>query len=265
MSPKLSFIESLARQAGEIIRSGYNPRPSSRDALQLKYKGVIDLVSDIDLQAERLIVDQIQSEFPADRIVSEESGITNEMEGCTCYVDPLDGTINFIHGLPLFCVSLAYAEHGEMKLGVVYDPLRDECFTAERGQGAFLNGAPIRVSSTSSLNESLLVTGFSYNIREIEANNLDNFARFSTRTRGVRRLGSAALDLCYVAAGRLDGYWELDTFPWDFAAGSLIAKEAGAMVTNLKGEPELLIPPHPILACTPLIHKEMLDVLWGRA
>jgi myo-inositol-1(or 4)-monophosphatase len=264
MKPTLTFIESLARQAGEIIRSGYNPRPGLRDALQVKYKGAIDLVSEIDLQAERLILDRIRSHFPQDSIVSEESGTEKGTGKCIWYVDPLDGTINYIHGLPIFCVSLAYAEDGEVKLGVVYDPIRDECFMAERGKGATLNGDPIRTSSTPSLTESLLVTGFSYHIRDIEANNIDNFAKFSTRARGLRRLGSAALDLCYVAAGRIDGYWELELYSWDLAAGSLVAKEAGALVTNLKGEPELFISPHSILACSPAIQNEMLDVIWDR-
>jgi myo-inositol-1(or 4)-monophosphatase len=264
MEHSLIFMESLARQAGEIIRSGYNPRPGARDALHVKYKGAIDLVSEIDLQAEKLILDKIRSQFPQDSIVAEESGGDKNKDCCVWYIDPLDGTINYIHGLPLFCVSLAYAENGEVVLGVVYDPVRDECFTAERGKGAFLNGDPIRASDASSLNESLLVTGFSYDIRNIKENNINNFTKFSTRARGVRRLGSAALDLCYVATGRLDGYWELELFPWDMAAGGLIAKEAGALVTNLKGEPGFLIPPYSILACTPAIQKEMLDLIWGQ-
>ena len=263
MEHTILFLESLAREAGEIIRSGYNPRPGYRNAFKVKYKGAIDLVSEIDLQAEKLILDRIRSEFPQDSILSEESGGEKHKDCCVWYVDPLDGTINYIHGLPLFCVSLAYVENGETKLGVVYDPVRDECFTAEQGKGAFLNGDPIRVSSAANLNESLLVTGFSYDIRKIEANNIDNFAEFSTRSRAVRRLGSAALDLCFVAAGRLDGYWELDLFPWDIAAGALIAKEAGALVTNLRGDAKVLNPPYSILACTPAIQKEMLDVIWG--
>jgi myo-inositol-1(or 4)-monophosphatase len=264
MTHTLLFLENLARQAGEIIRSGYNPHSGFRDTLHVEYKGAIDLVSEIDLQAEKLILDQIRTQFPGDSIVSEENGVEQNKDCCVWYVDPLDGTINYIHGLPIFCVSLAYAENGELKLGVVYDPVHDECFMAEQGKGAFLNGAPIRASHASNLNESLLVTGFSYDIRKIKVNNIDNFARFSIRARAVRRLGSAALDLCFVAAGRLDGFWELQLYPWDFAAGALIAKEAGALVTNLNGEPELLNPPYSILACTPAIQKEMLDVIWGK-
>ena len=263
MPPTLEFMEDLARQAGEIICSGYNPRPGYRTALDVRYKGAIDLVTKIDLQAEKLILEQIKSEFPGDSIVAEENGIVKENDCRIWYVDPLDGTINYIHGLPIFCVSLGYAENGEVKLGVVYDPVRDECFTAERGKGAFLNGEPIRVSGTPSLNESLLVTGFSYDIREIEANNINNFEKFSTLARAVRRLGSAALDLCYVATGRLDGYWELELKSWDLAAGSLIAQEAGALVTDLKGGPDFLTSPHSLLACTPAIQQEMLEVIWG--
>ena len=265
MPPTLKFLEDLARQAGEIICSGYNPRPGFRSTLNIRYKGAIDLVTEIDLKAEKLILERIKSEFPGDSIVAEENGIVKEKDCCVWYVDPLDGTINYIHGLPIFCVSLGYAENGEVMLGVVYDPVRDECFTAERGKGAFLNGEPIQPSSTSNLNESLLVTGFSYDIREIEANNINQFVKFSTLARGVRRLGSAALDLCYVANGRLDGYWELELKSWDLAAGSLIAQEAGASVTDLSGGPDFLTPPHSILACTPAIQKEMLDVVRGIA
>jgi myo-inositol-1(or 4)-monophosphatase len=261
MTPTLQFIESLARRAGEVIKSGYNQRPGFGDTLQVHSKGAVDIVSEIDFRVEKLILDTIREHFPDDSIVSEESELVREKECCIWYIDPLDGTINYVHGLPFFCTSLAYFEEGEMKLGVVFDPIRDECFTAERGKGAFLNGDPIRASTTATLNESLLVTGFSYDIRENDENNLDKFGRLSMRARSIRRLGSAALDLCYVAAGRLDGYWELDLHPWDFAAGALIAREAGASVTNLKGEPDLLIEPHTILVCTPGIQAEMLAVL----
>lgn len=261
MTPTLQFIESLARQAGEVIKSGYNQRPGFGSKLKFQSKGGVDVVSEIDFRVEKLVLDSIQEHFPGDSIISEERGSIKAKDSCMWYVDPLDGTINYVHGLPFFCVSLAYAEDGEMKLGVVYDPIRDECFKAERGKGAFLNGDPIEVSSSATLNESLLVTGFSYDIRENDENNLDKFSRLSMRARSIRRLGSAALDLCYVAAGRLDGYWELDIHPWDFAAGALIASEAGASVTNIKGDPNLLDGPYTILVCTPGIQKEMLEVL----
>jgi myo-inositol-1(or 4)-monophosphatase len=173
----------------------------------------------------------------------------------------LDGTVNFAHGVPIFSISVAFAEDGDLKLGTVYDPIQEECFTAERGRGAWLNGEPIRVSRTGNLDDSLLVTGFPYDIRTNPENNLDNFARFSLLTQGVRRLGSAALDLCYVAAGRFDGFWEMRLNAWDVAAGGLIAEEAGARVTGLRGEPDFLSPPHSILAANLQLHPLMLEVL----
>ena len=261
MPPTLQFLESLAHQAGKVIKSGYNQRPGFGSVLEVKSKGLVDIVSEIDFQVEKLVLDSIRENFPGDSIVSEESGVLDDKECCIWYVDPLDGTVNYVHGLPFFCVSLAYAEAGEMKLGVVYDPVRDECFKAERGKGATLNGGRIQVSHTTALIESLLVTGFSYNIREDDENNLDKFARLSMRARSIRRLGSAALDLCYIAAGRLDGYWELGIHPWDFAAGALIASEAGAIVRDINGEPGMLISPHNLLVCTPGIQEEMLEVL----
>ncbi len=167
--------------------------------------------------------------------------------------------------MPIFSVSIAYAEGDGVRLGVVYDPMRDECFAAERGKGAFLNGQPLRVSATASLAQALLVTGFPYDVWENPDNNLDNFARFAVRSHGVRRLGSAALDLCYVAAGRFDGYWEIRLKPWDVAAGGLIAAEAGALVTNLQGGGDYLSPPQSIVAANAALHAEMLKVLHGEA
>ncbi len=261
MPPTLQFIESLARQAGKVIKAGYNQRPGFGSKLHVQSKGIVDIVSEIDFQVEKLVMDAIRENFPGDSIVSEESGFLDEKDCCIWYVDPLDGTINYVHGLPFFCVSLAYTEEGIVKLGVVYDPIRDECFSAERGNGATLNGEPIRVSNANRLIESLLVTGFSYDIRENDENNLDKFSRLSMRARSIRRLGSAALDLCYVAAGRLDGYWELDIHPWDFAAGALIASAAGASVIDFHGKPDLFTSPHTLMVCTPGIEKEMLEVL----
>ena len=156
---------------------------------------------------------------------------------------------------------MAYEERGEVILGVVYDPVRDECFSAERGSGAFLNGERINVSSIQDLGHSLLVTGFPYDIHTNPANNLDHYARFSLLSQGVRRLGSASQDLCFVAAGRLDGFWELSIYPWDIAAGSLIAQEAGARVTKWNGETDLFSPPISILAANPVLHSQMLKVL----
>ncbi len=169
--------------------------------------------------------------------------------------------MNYAHGVPFFCVSIAYQEGGQVCLGAVYDPMRQELFTAERGRGAWLNGAAISVSSIAKLDDSLLVTGFPYDIRSRAENNLDHYARFSLRSQGVRRLGSAALDLCYVAAGRLEGYWETLTNPWDVAAGALIAEQAGAIVTCIDGSRDYLSPPLSILAANPFIHPQMLALL----
>lgn len=255
MQPSLDEIETLARQAGDLLRKGYGQRH------QVDHKGVIDLVTEVDHQSEALINRVLQARYPNHRILAEESGASMGADCCLWYVDPLDGTVNYAHGIPIFSVSIAYQEQGQVQLGVVYDPMRDECFCAARGLGARLNGQPIRVSTTRELNHSLLVTGFPYDIRDNPANNLDNYARFALCTQGVRRLGSAALDACYVAAGRFDGYWEVRLNAWDVAAGGLIAEEAGAMVTNLDGSPDYLSTPQSILAANPPLHTQMLGVL----
>ena len=173
--------------------------------------------------------------FPGHQIVSEEVGLVPGSAADQWYVDPLDGTVNYAHGIPIFSVSIAYARDGVVTLGVVYDPMQDELFAAERGQGAWCNGRRLQVSQVTDFQHSLLVTGFPYDAWTTQHDNLENFGRFARITQGVRRLGSAALDLCYVAAGRFDGYWELSLNPWDLAAGALIALEAGAVVTNLDG------------------------------
>jgi myo-inositol-1(or 4)-monophosphatase len=263
MPPTLKDIETLARQAGEILRAGYIPRPGYELRHEINYKGVIDPVTETDHKSEAFLLGEIQRRFPEDRILAEESGDLAGTNHARWYVDPLDGTVNFAHGVPVFCVSLAYARDGQLQLGAVYDPMQDECFSAERGRGAWLNGSPIRVSAAVHLDQCLLATGFPYNIRTIEDTNLENYARFSLRSQGVRRLGSAALDLCYVAAGRLDGYWELYLQPWDMAAGALIALEAGATVTTARGGPDLMTPPYSALAANPVIHAQMLEVLRG--
>lgn len=253
--PTLDDLEVLARQAGVILRHGFGRRQRITSKSH-----TIDLVTETDTRSEAFLLEQIRRRWPEHRILAEESG-GNDGSGGTWYVDPLDGTVNFAHGVPIFSVSLAYAEGSEVLLGVVYDPMRDECFAAERGKGAWLNGQPIRVSETATLAESLLVTGFPYDAWSNPENNLDHFAAFAVRTQGVRRLGSAALDLCYVAAGRFDGYWEIRLKPWDVAAGGLIATEAGAVVTNLDGGPDYLSPPQSIVAANPHLHPQMLEVL----
>jgi len=255
MIPELSDLEVLAQQAGDILRAGYGRQH------QIDRKGLIDLVTEVDRQSESFLLGELRRRFPRYRILAEESGSLSGDDCCIWYIDPLDGTVNYAHAVPFFSVSLALQMEGVLRLGVVYDPLRDECFSAERGQGARLNGQPIHVSDSRDLLHSLLVTGFPYDIRENPDNNLDNYVRFSLLTQGVRRLGSAALDLAYVACGRLDGYWELRLNPWDVAAGGLIAQEAGATVTNYHGELDFISTPQSILAANPYIHPLMLAAL----
>ena len=255
MQPKLSDLERMARHAGDILRQGYEQEH------QVKYKGVIDLVTEVDHQSEAYLLGEIKRLFPGHQIISEEAGLLPGHGGDEWLVDPLDGTVNYAHGIPIFSVSIAYACEGQVLLGVVYDPMRDELFAAELGQGSTVNGQPLHVSKAAELSRSLLVTGFPYDAWSNPKNNLENFALFSKICQGVRRLGSAAIDLCYVAAGRFDGYWELSLSPWDLAAGGLIAMEAGAAVTNLQGGADILTPPCSLIACTPAIHAAMLEAL----
>lgn len=253
--PTLSYLENLARGAGAILREGYNKEH------QIDYKGVIDLVTEVDHQSEAYLLGEVQRDFPEHHIFTEESGEIQGNDEDMWYIDPLDGTVNYAHHIPVFCVSIGYASHGTLKLAAIYDPLLDEMFSAEQGKGAHLNGKPIRVSSAVELQKSLLATGFPYDTWDTELDNFANFVRLAKRTQGVRRLGSAALDLAYVASGRFDGFWELSLRAWDVAAGALICEEAGARVTNVYGDPGYLSPPLSILASAPGIHRSLLDEL----
>jgi myo-inositol-1(or 4)-monophosphatase len=255
VKPTLTDLTNLAHGAGKILRASFGKR------LHVTHKGVIDLVTDADQRSEAYLVGEIQRQFPGHRVIAEETGESLGNAEQTWYIDPLDGTVNYAHGLPIFAVSIAYAEQGKIRLGVVYDPTRDECFRAERGRGAWLNRMRLHVSQTRELDKSLLVTGFPYDIRTNPHNNLDNFVRFALAAQAVRRLGSAALDLCYVAAGRFDGYWEISLKAWDVAAGALIAEQAGAVVTNLSGGSDYLSPPQSVLAANPLLHPQILALL----
>lgn len=255
MKPTLLDLEILARQAGAILRAQFGQH------LQVDYKGAIDLVTDADRRSEAFLLAEIQRRFSGQRVITEESdGLLGDGKQ-VWYIDPLDGTVNYAHGLPIFSVSIAYAEEGQIHLGVVYDPMRDECFSASRGQGAHINGQSIRIANPPDLDHSLLVTGFPYDIRSNPNNNLAHFWRFALNSQAVRRLGSAALDLCYVACGRFDGYWEIKLKAWDVAAGGLIAEEAGARVTRLDGQPDYLAEPQSVLAASPNVHAEMLALL----
>jgi len=254
-TPTLPDLEHMARQAGKILHDRYE-----KDN-KVSYKGVIDLVTDVDHASEAYILGEIQSRFPTHSILSEEAGGLDGRDEHLWIIDPIDGTVNFAHGVPFFSVSIAYAHKGVVTLGAVYDPMRDEMFTGERGHGSHLNGRLLKVSTVNELVRSLMVTGFPYDLWTTDRNNLEFFGKFARSSQGVRRLGSAALDLCYVAAGRIDGYWELSLNPWDLAAGGLIAEEAGARVTTLDGRDDYITPPCALVACAPGIYSSMMEVL----
>lgn len=250
---RVTFARTIAREAGEILIGGLGK------AQQVQLKGTeVDLVTELDVRSEEYLVRRLQAQYPDDPIRGEESG-QHGTGSAAWLIDPLDGTTNFAHGLPIFCVSIAYVKGDQPVLGVVHDPTRDETFWAYQGGGAWLGSRPIRVSETESLDRSLLVTGFPYNIRSTRDDNLAEYSLFSKRTRGVRRLGAAAIDLVYVADGRFDGFWELVLEPWDVAAGLLIVREAGGRVTRVSGQADVLREPVSILATNGLIHDQMLE------
>jgi myo-inositol-1(or 4)-monophosphatase len=244
-----------ARAAGRLLRDELS------GARRIAYKGSpTNLVTEMDQRAEALILERLRGAFPDDAILAEEQGAAGGRSGRRWIVDPLDGTTNYAHGLPIFGVSIALEVAPRLVLGVVYDPSRDEMFVGERGAGATLNDAPIKVSATPSLDASLLVTGFPYNIRETRDTNLPEYAAFSLRARAVRRLGSAVIDLAYVACGRFDAYWELRLGAWDVAAGSVLVQEAGGRVTGIDGG-ALDVDAPTLLASNGLIHEEMRRAL----
>jgi len=254
----LNFAIQTARDAGSILAERFGRK------IEIANKSEIDLVTESDLASERLIIDRIKTYYPRHAILAEESGASEpvDREGGRDWrwiIDPLDGTTNYAHGYPCFCVSIALECQGRMEVGVVYDPLRDEMFSAERGQGAALNGRRIRVSSTPALASALVCTGFPYDVRE-RSEFARHFSSFIMAAQGVRRDGAAALDLAYVAAGRFDGFWEEGLKPWDVAAGALIIEEAGGRVSNYANGPMDIFKP-PIMASNGLIHEEMMRVL----
>ncbi len=228
----LDTARLAARTAGRIMIEGL------ASARRVEHKGRYDLVTDVDRRCERAILEILRREYPDATLLAEESAADEDREGPEVWlVDPLDGTTNYAHGYPSFCCTLGLRKAGVTELGLVYDPLRDERFEAVRGRGARLNDQPIQVSPTRELTQALLSTGFPADRCEQDMTNLDRFAALTMRTRGVRRGGSAALDLCYTACGRLDGYWEMRIFPWDVVAGALIVEEAGGRVTDCAGGP----------------------------
>jgi myo-inositol-1(or 4)-monophosphatase len=251
----LNLAIDLAKKAGKLQME----RLESEHTIELK--GSINLVTEVDKASEKLIIDGIKEKFPDHNILAEESGTTKTESDFWWIIDPLDGTTNYAHQFPFFCVSIGLEKAGELIAGVIYDPNRDELFAAERGKGATLNGKPIHVSKATTLKESLLATGFAYNIHEGEQlDNMDNFEAFVKTARAVRRPGAAALDLAYVACGRMDGFWELFLNPWDVAAGALIIQEAGGKVTSFDGS-KFNVRGDETLASNGLIHEEMMKVL----
>lgn len=247
------FVISVAREAGMFLKERLNDRHI------IDYKGEINIVTEVDRISEELIKSRIQRRYPHHDILAEESTHTAKGSEFRWLIDPLDGTTNYAHGYPVFCVSIALEEKGEIRLGVIYNPMLDEMFVAEKGKGAFLNGKKISVSSTVDLSKSLLATGFPYDIRNDENNNINYFNGMAKSAQAIRRAGSAALDMAYVAMGRFDGFWELKLMPWDTAAGLLLIIEARGMVTDLFGSIFSLESPH-VLATNGKIHYDMIDL-----
>jgi myo-inositol-1(or 4)-monophosphatase len=254
----LNFAIQTARDAGRLLAERFGR------TLQIANKGELDLVTESDLASEKLIIDRIKTYHPRHAILAEESGATaagtsEPQSEWRWIIDPLDGTTNYAHGYPCYCVSIGLEHNGRMEVGVIYDPMRDELFTAERGAGASLNGRRMQVSSTDSLSRALLCTGFPYDVRE-RSEFARHFANFIMNAQGVRRDGAAALDLAYVACGRFDGFWEEGLKPWDVAAGSLLVEEAGGRVSKYDGGPLSIYSP-PIMASNGLLHEQMMHVL----
>ena len=223
-------------------------------------KGIIDLITEADTQSEKTIIKTIKKAFPDHTILAEESGLSKGNTNYQWIVDPLDGTTNFAHNLGLFAISIAFALGGDTVIGIVLSPVTGELFTSVKGKGAELNGHPIRVSNTQTVSESLLVTGFPYNLLDCFKSLVTRFSKCLEASQGVRRLGSAAIDLCFVACGRFDGFWEQNLKPWDTAAGELIAREAGATVTDFSNKP-FNIYKKEILATNSHVHEEMISLL----
>jgi myo-inositol-1(or 4)-monophosphatase len=252
----LNFAIQVARDAGNLLVQRLG-------SAQISNKGDIDLVTEADIAAEELIIDRIRSHYPLHGILAEESGEAVQQGASRSewkwIIDPLDGTTNYAHGYPCFCVSIALEHAGALEIGVVYDPMRDEMFAAERGQGATLNERRIRVSGVEELNSAMMCTGFPYDVRT-RPDFARDFTNFTLHAQAVRRDGSAALDLAYIACGRFDGFWEDGLNPWDIAAGAILVSEAGGRITNYENEP-LDIYTKKVVASNGRVHEAMLRLL----
>ena len=253
----------LATAVEIVLEAGRIQLARRESGFTIDKKGDIDLVTEVDLECERLCRRIIAERFPAHDILAEEMSTGPNEPSRARYrwvFDPLDGTTNYAHGLPIFCSSLALEVDGQAEVAAIFDPTRQELFTAERGEGAFVNGTPLAVSTAPTLMDALLVTGFPYDVHTKVAELVAMFGAFLSRARAVRRLGSAALDLCYVAAGRFDGFWEQQLRPWDVAAGALILTEAGGRVTGMDGSRFDPVAAH-LVASNGHLHDEMLEVI----
>jgi len=248
-------IIRITREAGEIVREGFGKNFS------IETKGSLtNLVTEYDKRSESTIINFIKKEFPSHSVLAEESGNHNSGSEYLWVIDPLDGTTNFAHGLPIFSISIGVQKNGKTIYGVVYDVMRDALYTSEFGSGSFCNGRKLSVSQNSNIRKSVLVTGFPYNIAENPNHAFEHFIAFLKHARAVRRLGSAAIDFCYTAEGVFDGFWEVFLHPWDMCAGKLIVEEAGGLVTDFNGN-EINIFSKQILATNKLIHENMITIL----
>jgi myo-inositol-1(or 4)-monophosphatase len=251
---EMTLARRAAQESGRILKKMLG------NTTDISKKGEIDIVTEADLMSEKALIDNITGTFPNDRIISEETGEHGKESDRMWIVDPLDGTTNFAHSFPFFAVSIGFQVENEIVAGVVYNPFMDEFFEAEKGKGAFLNKRAIKVSNTVDLKDSLVGTGFPYDIYKDPTAVLEFLKRMIIRVQDVRRAGSAAIDLCYVAAGRLDGFWEQGLEPWDTAAGSIIVREAGGVISDYSGNPYSPFG-KTILASNPAIYGKMLEVL----
>jgi len=255
MEPTLDQVVSWVKEAASMARQ------MRQEDLQVRHKSKADLVTEADTAIEAFLIDKIHTNFPNHSIKAEESGQHDGDQEDEWFIDPIDGTLNYAHGLPQYAISVAYACKGELKLGVIANPPMQEYFYAEAGKGSWLNGKPIHVSETQELIDSMLITGFRYHLLDTPRSNINNFIRLSHEVQSVRRLGSAALDLAYVACGRVEGFWEIDLSPWDVAAGILLIREAGGIVSTLHGEGHLLKGSVDILAANPIIFPKLQAIL----
>lgn len=255
MQPTLEQVIRWTTDAAEIARKMQHQK------LEMHYKAAAELVTEADAAVEKYLLEKIQAEFPDHSINAEESGEQSRSSDHKWYIDPIDGTLNYAHGVPIFAVSVAYAYKDDLQIGVICNPAMAETYWAAKGQGAYLNGEPILVSEVDLFRDSLLITGFRQFLIDTPRSNINNFIRLSREVQTIRRLGSAALDLAYVACGRAESFWEIELNPWDVAAGILIVREAGGIVDSLYGDSELLTGKVDILCANPHIFPQMRTIL----